>query len=145
MESDIMDKHNAQREFLSNTATATPPVQHAVFRGDRSTPVSTLAWNSHAKFAGVSLRHLVTGKDTPGRLSLHHVRIDPGCSIGDHTHAGMVEIHDVLSGDGTCVLEGKEKRYLPGMMGVMPADRIHRITAGQEGLLLLATFSPALV
>jgi quercetin dioxygenase-like cupin family protein len=107
--------------------------------------VSALPWNPHPKFTGVSLRHLITGADTGGRLSLHHVRIDPGCSIGDHTHHGMVEIHDVLSGEGTCMLEGMKIRYQPGTMGIMPADRVHSITAGNEGMLLLATFSPPLV
>jgi quercetin dioxygenase-like cupin family protein len=118
---------------------------HIVAHDQDLRSVSTLPWNPHPKFPGVSLRHLVTGTDTGGRLSLHHVRIDPGCSIGDHTHTGMVEIHDVLSGEGICILEGAEIRYLPGMMGIMPADRIHNITAGNRGLLLLATFSPPLV
>jgi quercetin dioxygenase-like cupin family protein len=132
-----MEPHTTQNESLRT--------HHAIVHGDRAVPVGTLAWNPHPKFHGVFLRHLVTGTDTGGRLSLHQVRIDPGCSIGDHTHAGQVEIHDVLSGEGTCVLEGTALRYLPGTLGVMPADRVHRITAGPEGLLLLATFSPSLV
>jgi hypothetical protein len=28
--------------------------------------IESLPWNPHPKFAGVSLRHLVTGKDTGG-------------------------------------------------------------------------------
>jgi quercetin dioxygenase-like cupin family protein len=88
---------------------------------------------------------LVTGSETGGRMSLHHVRIDPGCSIGDHMHPGQVEIHDVISGSGTSRLEGKELQYAPGILGIMPADRVHRIDAGAKGMLLLATFSPPLV
>jgi len=105
----------------------------------------TLAWNPHPKFAGVSLRHLVTGKETGSRLSLHHVRIEPGCAIGDHAHAGQVEIHDVLAGSGSCVLDGVTIPYRPGVAAIMPADTVHRVDAGNEGLLLLATFSPPLV
>ena len=105
----------------------------------------SLPWNPHPKFEGVFLRHLVTGKDTGGRMSLHHVRIYPGCAIGDHTHAGQVEIHDVLSGEGTCTLAGRRIEYVPGVMGIMPADTIHRIDAGDKGMLILATFSPPLV
>lgn len=105
----------------------------------------SLPWNPHPKFTGVSLRHLVTGKDTGGRLSLHHVRVDPGCSIGDHAHTGQVEIHDVLDGTGTCTLEGRVISYTPGVTGVMPADQVHRVDAGKEGMLLLATFVPPLV
>ena len=111
----------------------------------RTIPTESLQWNPHPKFAGVSLKHLVTGKDTGGRLSLHYVRIDPGCAIGDHTHAGMVEIHDVIAGSGTCTLEGSVIPYCPGIVGVMPADQVHRVETGDEGLLLLATFSPPLV
>ncbi|WP_321505396.1 cupin domain-containing protein [uncultured Methanoregula sp.] len=119
--------------------------QQTIALTDQMRNADALVWNPHAKFQGVFLKHLVTGSDTGGYLSLHHVRIDPGCAIGDHTHAGMVEIHDVISGEGTCTLDGQEIRYCPGTMGVMPADRIHRILAGKKGLLLLATFSPALV
>lgn len=105
----------------------------------------SLPWNPHPKFEGVFLKHLVTGSDTGGRMSLHHVRVYPGCMIGDHAHAGQVEIHDVLSGEGTCTLAGKEIPYTPGVMGIMPADTVHRVVAGDRGLLLLATFSPPLV
>lgn len=117
----------------------------AIVANGRTVPTECQPWNPHPKFAGVSLKHLVTGKDTGGRLSLHHVRIDPGCTIGDHTHAGQVEIHDVIAGNGTCTLEGSIIPYTPGIVGVMPADTVHRIEAGDGGLLLLATFSPPLV
>ncbi len=117
----------------------------AVVVPGQTTAIESLPWNPHPKFAGVSLRHLVTGKDTSERLSLHHVRIDPGCAIGNHTHTGMVEIHDVLAGEGTCTLEGTKIPYTPGVISVMPADQVHRIEAGDKGLLLLATFSPPLV
>jgi quercetin dioxygenase-like cupin family protein len=105
----------------------------------------SLPWNPHPKFAGVFLRHLVTGNDAGGRLSLHLVRVDPGCAIGDHAHAGQVEIHDVLSGTGKCTLEGTAITYVRGVVGVMPSDQVHRVDAGDKGLLLLATFSPPLV
>jgi quercetin dioxygenase-like cupin family protein len=105
----------------------------------------TLPWNPHTKFSGVFLRHLVTGKDTGGHLSVHHVRVYPGCAIGDHAHAGQVEIHDVITGEGTCTLAGKDIPYAPGVLGIMPADTMHRVVAGDKGLLLLATFAPPLV
>lgn len=91
------------------------------------------------------MQHLVTGSETGGRLSIHHVRVDPGCAIGDHTHAGMVEIHDLLEGYGTCTVDRKDIPYAPGVIGIMPADAAHRIVAGDRGILLLATFSPPLV
>lgn len=107
--------------------------------------VESQPWNPHPKFAGVALRHIITGKDMSERMSIHHVRIDPGCAIGDHTHPGQVEIHDVIAGRGTCMLEGTIIPYTPGVISVMSADQVHRIEAGDTGLLLLATFSPPLV
>jgi quercetin dioxygenase-like cupin family protein len=117
----------------------------AVVMPGQTISVESLMWNSHPKYAGVFLRHLITGKDTGGRLSLHHVRIDPGCAIGNHAHAGQVEIHDVLTGAGTCTLEKTVISYTPGIVGVMPADQVHCVEAGDNGMLLLATFSPPLV
>jgi quercetin dioxygenase-like cupin family protein len=78
-------------------------------------------------------------------MSIHHVQVGPGSAIGDHTHSGQVEIHDVLTGEGTCTLAGREISYTPGVVRVMPADQVHRVEAGDNGLLLLATFSPPLV
>ena len=46
---------------------------------------------------------------------------------------------------GTCTLEGSVIPYAPGVVGVMPADQVHRVEAGDRGMLLLATFSPPLV
>jgi quercetin dioxygenase-like cupin family protein len=123
----------------------TRTIHETVVAGNEQHAVESIAWNPHAKFPGVALKHLVTGSDTGGRMSIHHVRINPGCEIGDHTHAGMVEVHDVLAGDGTCTVKGNNIRYVPGVIGVMPADTVHRIVAGDRGLLLLATFSPPLV
>lgn len=111
----------------------------------KTIPVKSLLWNPHPKFSGVALRHLLTGKDSGGRLSLHHVWIEPGRAIGDHAHAGQVEIHDVLTGTGICTLAGRGIPYTHGVVGIMPADQVHRIEAGDKGLLLLATFSPPLV
>ncbi|MFA6225066.1 MAG: hypothetical protein WC620_02540 [Methanoregula sp.] len=38
-------------------------------------------------------------------------------------HAGMVVIHDVIAGSGTCTLEGRAIPYAPGIVGVMPLTR----------------------
>jgi quercetin dioxygenase-like cupin family protein len=117
----------------------------AVVVAGQTIDAESLPWNPHPKFPGVLHRHLVTGKDTGGCMSLHQVRIDPGCAIGDHAHAGQVEIHDVLAGHGNCTLERTAIPYNAGIIGVMPANQVHRVEAGDKGLLLLATFSPPLV
>lgn len=132
-------------DTMSCIDTDTSPGQDMIVTEAEKRRVEDIPWNPHPKFEGVFLRHLVTGSDTGGRMSLHHVRVYPGCEIGDHAHTGQVEIHDVISGEGTCILDGMEIPYRPGVMGVMPADTLHRVVAGDHGLLLLATFSPPLV
>jgi quercetin dioxygenase-like cupin family protein len=106
--------------------------------------IEGLPWNAHPKFAGVFLKHLVTGKDTQGRFSAHIVRVDPGHAIGDHAHATEIELHEVVGGSGRCLLDGKEIAYRPGVFVVVPQAAAHVVEAGDDGLLLLAKFAPAL-
>ena len=111
--------------------------------GDRD--AAALPWNAHPSFAGVALKHLVTGTDTDGALSCHLVRIDPGCRLASHVHAGQWELHEVVCGSGTAGLDGKDMEYRPGVIAVIPKGAPHEVTAGEEGLCLFAKFFPALV
>ena len=106
--------------------------------------VEEIAWKNHPKFYGVSLKALVTGKDTHGQISCHLVRIQPGCEIGNHIHEGRMEIHEVIAGNGVCLLKEKEIPYKAGSMCVIPSDTEHQVNAGEDGLFLLAKFTPAL-
>ncbi|MGE4291188.1 MAG: cupin [Desulfovibrio sp.] len=115
--------------------------------------VESLAWNPHPVFAGVELKHLVTGADTGGRTSLHLVRIAPDCAIGAHAHDPQWEVHEVLSGAGRCllgpvsgaVMNRAPVDYAPGVTRVLPPRVPHEVHAGADGLRLLAVFSPALL
>ncbi len=117
----------------------------AVACTDYDTAARDLPWNPHASFPGVALKHLVTGKDTAGAFSLHLVRVDSGCRIGEHAHAANWELHQVLEGRGLCRFAGREAAYEPGAAGVMPVGVAHSVDAGVEGLRLLAVFVPALL
>jgi len=118
------------------------PIPRMVLAEADRTP-DAAAWTPHPKFPGVSLRTLVSGGDTGGTYSQHEVRVDPGCAIADHVHSGQWEAHLVLSGTGTAAIAGREAAYAPGVVGVMPADTVHRVGAGAETLYILATFVPA--
>ena len=104
-----------------------------------------LAWNSHPSFDGVSLKHLITGRDTGGRFSAHLVRLEPGAEIGDHVHEANWELHEVAEGSGHCVLDGRRIPYEPGVAAIMPENAPHSVRAGEDGLCLLAKFVPALL
>ncbi|WP_320169294.1 cupin domain-containing protein [Maridesulfovibrio sp.] len=104
-----------------------------------------LDWNPHAAFEGVALKHIVTGENTAGQLSCHIVRIEPGCVLESHTHDPQWELHEVIKGSGVATVSGKESDYHPGKSSVIPSGQTHKVQAGDEGLILLAKFFPALL
>ena len=118
--------------------------QGKVVAGLAAKNVESLPWNNHPAFAGVALKHLITGKDTDGKFSCHIVRIDTGCEIGTHIHEGKWELHEVVKGKGYCLLENEKVDYDAGIVTAIPADLPHSVVA-EEQLYLLAKFVPALL
>jgi len=112
---------------------------------DREAAIAELAWNEHPKFRGVFLKHLIQGDVAAGQLSCHLVRVKPHCVLETHIHEKQWELHQVVAGEGDCLLNDKGITYKPGSLALIPADARHRVAAGGQGLLLLATFSPALL
>jgi quercetin dioxygenase-like cupin family protein len=112
---------------------------------DRDVAIAELAWNEHPKFRGVFLKHLIQGAAAAGQLSCHLVRVNPHCALETHIHEQQWEIHQVLAGEGDCLLKEKSITYKPGSLALIPPGARHRVAAGDQGLLLLATFSPALL
>jgi len=116
-----------------------------VFGISEEIKVEELPWNEHPTFSGVALKHLVTANNTDGKFSSHLVRVKSGCEIGKHIHEGKWELHEVMRGHGTCIIESKELEYYGGVTAVIPSDLIHVVKAGDEDLYILAKFIPALV
>ncbi|MCX5811811.1 MAG: cupin domain-containing protein [Proteobacteria bacterium] len=112
---------------------------------DREEMMGEIPWNQHPVFKGVFLKHIVKGTDTEGMLSCHMVRIDPNAILEEHAHENQWELHEVIEGNGKFVLESKETPYHPGRMGIIPKGTKHKVMAGENGLILLAKFFPALV
>lgn len=110
----------------------------------KSISFAEIPWSKHPTFEGVELKHIVTSKETGGAYSFHLVRIAPRKSILDHIHDPQLETHEVIAGKGTCVNNGQEIEYVPGVISVMPVKVHHEVHAGEEGLYLFAKFMPAL-
>ncbi len=106
---------------------------------------AALPWNAHPAFAGVAIKHLVTGADTDGALSCHLVRVAPGMRLASHIHEGQSELHEVVAGSGAAAMGGDSAEYRPGVVAVIPRGLVHEVTAGDEGLWLFAKFFPALL
>jgi quercetin dioxygenase-like cupin family protein len=109
---------------------------------DFDEPTRTGEFEPHPVFQGVRIRTLVPGATTHGTFSSHLVQVDPGCALRLHRHPEQDEQHVVLRGCGRLTLDGEDRNYVPGNVAVMPRDHDHSVTAGPEGILLLATFSP---
>lgn len=101
-------------------------------------------WAAHPSFPGVQLKPLVKGADSAGAFSTLMVRIAPGGAMLPHRHDGQIEQHFVVAGSGLADLEGQEVAYRPGALMVLPRGALHSIRAGEDGMVLMALFAPAI-
>ena len=66
-------------------------------------------------------------------------RLEPGCSIGMHTHEDSSEILYVISGVGTAIMDGVEETLLAGDAHYCPKGHTHTlINRGSEDLVFFA-------
>lgn len=120
-------------------------IQLSVALPVRAEEARSVAWAPHPTFKGVHLKHLITGAETDGRLSLHLVKVEPGCALAKHQHHHELEIHEVLQGKGACQSGEQCADYVPGTLAVIPLGSPHEVAASEQGLLLKAIFTPALL
>lgn len=99
----------------------------------------------HKTFKGVFLKHLVKGELTDNRISCHLVKVEPFCSLEAHSHSEQLEIHEVIYGSGDCQIAEHQIQYAVGAVGIIPQNVIHKVTAGKDGIYILAKFTPALL
>jgi len=102
-------------------------------------------WYRHQAWKGVSLKDLVTGKETGGKFSYHLVKIEKNCEVMGHDHQTLWEWNVVLDGKGMFYFEDKEIEIKIGQTFATPPGTHHTVSAGSEELSLLALFIPALV
>ena len=69
------------------------------------------------------------------RNRILHGVLEPGCSIGYHTHDTSSEIIYVLSGAGKVKLEDGEEPVRAGECHYCPKGRSHSLINNSEGLL----------
>ncbi len=105
----------------------------------------TLPWVPHTKFAGVYLKHLITGADTDGLFSIHLVYVEKGCEIGTHTHNPQWEVHNVVQGSARAWLGDEELHYTKGTLVAVPKGIPHRVLAEDEAVVIMAKFVPPLL
>ena len=99
-----------------------------------------VAWKEHPTFCGVFLKEVLSLEAGGGKFSLHLVRLNPGAAIGLHVHPKSIELHEVIAGSGSCLLNGKELAYTPGSMALIACGVEHQVQAGEQGPCLFAKF-----
>jgi quercetin dioxygenase-like cupin family protein len=112
---------------------------------DSTTDAADRPWRAPPGSEGVFLKDLATGRETGGKFSYHLVRIAKGCAVANHTHDGPWEWNTILRGSGTIVLGDKEIPVTAGQSCATPPRVPHAVRAGNEDLLLVAFFVPALL
>jgi len=112
-------------------------------QGGQHTDLASRSWNKHKDFDGVFLKNVVTAEQTGGLLTCNLVRIEPNHKIGMHTHPASIELHEVIQGSGTCLIDQTRIPYSPGSMGIVACNEPHEVEAGEEGLCLFAKFITA--
>lgn len=103
-----------------------------------------IEWQKHPKFDGVFTKSLFSDKDSGNNLSAMLVKIEPNCEIGNHVHEGKAELHEVIYGEGVALVNDKSLNYKPGIISLIPAYVPHSVKANNDGLVLLAKFTPPL-
>ena len=112
--------------------------------GVELTKIDIFEWQKHPKFNGVFTKTLFSGKDSNNNLSAMLVKIEPNCEIGNHIHEGKAELHEVVYGEGVTLVNEKCIPYKPGIISLIPDDVPHSVKANNNGLVLLAKFTPPL-
>lgn len=87
------------------------------------------------------------GRLTMGAFSDEHVRImelslEPGSSIGLHTHAGNSEIIYILSGTGKVLYDGQYETLTPGSCRYCPEGHEHSLINDSQGPLRVFAVVP---
>jgi quercetin dioxygenase-like cupin family protein len=122
-----------------------PMASGTLYFQERSEEIEKMEWVPHPKFEGAFMKHLVKGADNDHLASCHLVRINPGYQLSDHIHENEWEYHHIIEGEGTGYLDGREMTYTPGKIAIIPKGMRHKVLAGDDGIVILATFLPALL
>jgi quercetin dioxygenase-like cupin family protein len=102
------------------------------------------SWHPVPAWNGVFLKDLVTGKETGGAFSYHLMRIQRNGEIPGHDHETQWSWNLVFAGTGSFVLGGKGVPIKVGQTFITPPGVHHAVRAGDDEVVLLAIFVPAL-
>ena len=92
----------------------------------------------HDGSGDLECRLVLETADTDGCLTfMHDDLLEPGATIGEHTHEGDEEVYLVVEGHGTMVVDGDEYPIGPGDVSVCHSGHSHGIRNSQDGTMRL--------
>jgi len=101
-------------------------------------------WTQHPRFAGISVRVLLTPADNP-YANVNIVRVPVGAEVGRHLHPTQIETVYVLAGQCVLTLGESEHPMAAGSIVAIPIGLEHSLrNGGDEPVELLAFFTPPL-
>ncbi len=62
-----------------------------------------------------------------GDVTIMRGHLEPGASIGEHTHEETSEVIYILSGVGNALIDGREERLTPGTAHYCPKGSTHTL------------------
>jgi quercetin dioxygenase-like cupin family protein len=97
----------------------------------------------------VTIPHMKGGKGyakakmvDDGEVKILRATLDPGCSIGYHTHTDSSEICYILEGTAFCVLDGKEETLTAGQVHYCPKNSAHSMENKTDKPLIVLNVIP---
>jgi mannose-6-phosphate isomerase-like protein (cupin superfamily) len=99
-------------------------------------------WKPHPRFAGVSLKALITAETNSG-IAVNLVRLQPGGEITPHVHSTSTETFYILRGHGLSWIGEEQLALEPGVCAYAPPQVMHSVcNTGDTELEALSIFNP---
>ncbi len=76
-------------------------------------------------------------KAEPGFNLIHDNTLEPGATIGEHTHQGTEEIYIVLAGSGTMIVDGQHQPIAAGDICLTRSGHSHGLINGDAPMHLM--------
>lgn len=72
---------------------------------------------------------------------MHDDPIEPGSTIGEHTHIDSEEVYFLISGIGVMIMDGKQSPFLPGDVSLVKVGHSHGLMNTGNDVMRLIVFA----
>lgn len=102
-------------------------------------------WEKHFMTDRGKIQWIYTKEKDGSPMTVMKILLEKGISLPDHRHPDQSDLIYPLKGKATMFIEGEGEFLLePGMVIMVPPNRLHSIRNVEEDLLLYNVFAPAI-